>query len=99
MGAEAQSQPMPKKAGPPKRRLRNYFLDPRFQLKYTLMVVVVAVVVVRRDHATPSLDQLRDHVRTSLPAYCAPRLVTFREDLPRTSLGKLARGELAEPDR
>jgi len=45
MGAEAQSQPMPKKAGPPKRRLRNYFLDPRFQLKYTLMVVVVAVVV------------------------------------------------------
>lgn len=46
MGAEAQSQPMPKKAGgPPKRRIRNYFLDPRFQLKYTLMVVVVAVLV------------------------------------------------------
>ncbi len=45
MGAEAQSQPMPKKAGPPKRRVRNYLLDPRFQLKYTGMVVVVAVVV------------------------------------------------------
>lgn len=36
---------MPKKAGPPKRRVRNYLLDPRFQLKYTGMVVVVAVVV------------------------------------------------------
>lgn len=46
MGAEAQSQPIPKNAGPPpKRRLRNYLLDPRFQLKYTGMVVGVTVLV------------------------------------------------------
>jgi hypothetical protein len=31
--------------GPPKRRLRNYLLDPRFQLKYTGMVVGVTLVV------------------------------------------------------
>jgi methyl-accepting chemotaxis protein len=34
------------RAGPhPKRRLRNYLLDPTFQLKYTAMVVGVTVVV------------------------------------------------------
>lgn len=31
--------------GPPKRQLRNYLLDRRFQLKYTGMVVGVTVVV------------------------------------------------------
>lgn len=31
--------------GPPKRRLRNYLLDARFQLKYTGMVVCVTLVV------------------------------------------------------
>jgi nitrogen fixation/metabolism regulation signal transduction histidine kinase len=31
--------------GPPKRRLRNYLLDARFQLKYTGMVVGVTLVV------------------------------------------------------
>ncbi len=30
---------------PPKRRLRNFLLDPRFQLKYTGMVVVVTVII------------------------------------------------------
>ncbi|MCB9662240.1 MAG: hypothetical protein R3B40_20535 [Polyangiales bacterium] len=35
----------PPKGGKPKRHLRNYLLDPRFQLKYTGMVVLVTVVV------------------------------------------------------
>ena len=45
--AEANAQTMPQQAqgGPPKRRLRNYLLDTRFQLKYTAMVVVVTVIV------------------------------------------------------
>src|SRR5687768_1105664 len=43
MATEVQS--MPKPGGPPKRRLRNYLLDARFQLKYTGMVVVVTVLV------------------------------------------------------
>jgi methyl-accepting chemotaxis protein len=44
MSANAES--LPKQTGaPPKRRLRNFLLNPRFQLKYTGMVVGVTVVV------------------------------------------------------
>ncbi|MEM6954728.1 MAG: hypothetical protein AAF645_03540 [Myxococcota bacterium] len=41
MGSQAEA----KAKGPPKRRLRNYLLDPRFQVKYTSMVVVVTVMI------------------------------------------------------
>jgi nitrogen fixation/metabolism regulation signal transduction histidine kinase len=44
MGANAETLPKPT-GGAPQRRLRNYLLDPRFQLKYTGMVVVVTVAV------------------------------------------------------
>jgi len=44
MTANAQSAPK-KGGGPPKRRLRNYLLEPRFQLKYTGYVVLVTVLV------------------------------------------------------
>ncbi|MCA9615842.1 MAG: hypothetical protein KC586_23970 [Myxococcales bacterium] len=44
MSANAETRPVPQGA-PPKRRLRNYLLDTRFQLKYTGMVVLVTVVV------------------------------------------------------
>lgn len=43
MATEAQS--MPKSGQGPKRRLRNFLLDARFQLKYTGMVVAVTVIV------------------------------------------------------
>src|SRR5687767_2440986 len=45
--AEANAGTMTQQAGgpPPKRRLRNYLLDPQFQLKYTGMVVLVTVLV------------------------------------------------------
>lgn len=40
------AEPMPKpQGGPPKRQLRNYLLDTRFQLKYTGMVVGVTLLV------------------------------------------------------
>ena len=45
MTAEAQSMPKKSGGGPPKRRLRNYLLDPGFQLKYTGAVVLVTVLV------------------------------------------------------
>ncbi|MCU0677469.1 MAG: hypothetical protein MUE69_32355 [Myxococcota bacterium] len=44
MSANAETRPVPQGA-PPKRRLRNYLLDTRFQLKYTGMVVLVTVAV------------------------------------------------------
>lgn len=43
MAAEVDS--LPQSSGPPKRRMRNFLLDKRFQLKYTGMVVAVTVVV------------------------------------------------------
>lgn len=43
MSANAETRPM--QGPPPKRRLRNYLLDTRFQLKYTSMVVLVTVIV------------------------------------------------------
>ena len=44
MPANAETMPKPA-GGPPKRRLRNYLLDPTFQLKYTGMVVGVTLAV------------------------------------------------------
>ncbi len=44
MATEAQSVPKQGQA-PPKRRLRNFLLDARFQLKYTGAVVAVTVIV------------------------------------------------------
>ena len=41
----SQAQSLPKSDAPPKRHLRNYLLQPRFQLKYTGMVVGVTMVV------------------------------------------------------
>jgi nitrogen fixation/metabolism regulation signal transduction histidine kinase len=43
--ATSEAQSMPKSGQGPKRRLRNYLLDARFQLKYTGMVVAVTVLV------------------------------------------------------
>jgi len=44
MPANAQTMPKPA-GGPPKRRLRNYLLDARFQLRYTGYVVGVTLLV------------------------------------------------------
>ena len=60
--------------------------------------VVCTLVVPVAGLERPTIDDLRTQVKSSLPAYCAPRQVTFRDDLPRTGLGKLARAELAEFD-
>lgn len=56
---------------------------------------VVTALVVPRDRAVGvSLEALRDRVKAELPPYCAPRRVVIVADLPRTSLGKLRRGDL-----
>src|SRR6185312_16961120 len=39
----------------------------------------------------PTLAELRDHVRATLPAFMAPRELRLIEVVPRTSLGKPAR--------
>ncbi len=54
---------------------------------------VVKLVVVRKD---PSLtaDALRDWLRGELTAYKVPKIIEFREELPKSNVGKILRREL-----
>lgn len=54
---------------------------------------VVAVVVLSGD-AAPSLDEIRDFVRTELPAWNAPKELVVVDALPKTALGKIRKSEL-----
>ncbi len=56
---------------------------------------VTAFVVPTDPAAPPSLEVLRDAVRAELPAYCAPRQLVLVDEVPRTAVGKVRRGELA----
>ena len=56
---------------------------------------VVAYVVAGGD--PPSLDELRDHVKASMPAFNAPRAIVLVEEVPRTALGKIVRAAFAHP--
>ncbi len=56
---------------------------------------VVAIVVPADPSAPPSLDELRAHAKTVLPAFCAPRELRLVERIPRTALGKPRRDLLA----
>jgi O-succinylbenzoic acid--CoA ligase len=59
---------------------------------------VTAVVVPADPGAPPTLDQLRDHAKEVLPAFCAPRAMVLVESLPRTALGKVRRAALLVDD-
>jgi len=56
--------------------------------------IVVALVVPVPAQPPPDLQLLRSFVSEQLPTFMAPRAVEYREHLPRTSLGKLRRGDL-----
>ena len=57
----------------------------------------VKIFVVRKD---PDLtaDDLLDYCRTQLTGYKRPHHVEFRDELPKTNVGKILRRELREPD-
>ena len=54
---------------------------------------VVKAVVVRKD---PSLSEeaIIAHCRESLTGYKVPKIIEFREELPKTNVGKILRREL-----
>jgi len=54
---------------------------------------VVAVIVASGD-STPSLNELREHVRKDLPVWNAPKELVVVDQLPKTALGKIRRSEL-----
>ena len=53
--------------------------------------IVTAFVV---SSADLSLEEIRDHVKQSLPAYCAPKQIRLISEIPRTALGKPQRSIL-----
>lgn len=53
---------------------------------------VHAFVVTR---TSVSLDEVRDHVKATLPAHCAPKHLHVVHEIPRTALGKPRRSALA----
>ena len=52
---------------------------------------VTAVVVPADPASAPTVDELRDAVKSQLPAYCAPRAIELVDKLPKTPLGKTQR--------
>lgn len=56
---------------------------------------VVAVFVVRKD-SNLTAQQVIDHARTGLTGYKVPRHVYFRDELPKTNVGKILRRVLRD---
>ena len=56
----------------------------------------VKLVVVRKDPAL-TVQQIQDYCRDQMTAYKVPRLVEFRDELPKTPVGKILRRELRSP--
>ena len=58
---------------------------------------VVKIFVVKKDQ---SLDEkaLKAHCREQLTAYKVPKLIEFRDELPKTNVGKILRRELREEE-
>jgi long-chain acyl-CoA synthetase len=56
---------------------------------------VVKLFVIRKD---PNLTEqaLIEYLRTKLTRYKVPKLIEFREDLPRSNVGKVLRRELKQ---
>jgi o-succinylbenzoate---CoA ligase len=55
---------------------------------------VVAVIVPTDFANPPTLDTLRAHTKTELPAYAAPQEIIVRAELPKTASGKVQRTQL-----
>jgi long-chain acyl-CoA synthetase len=55
----------------------------------------VKLVIVRKN---PELTeaQVREHCKTSLTGYKLPKVIEFRNDLPKTPVGKILRRELRD---
>jgi long-chain acyl-CoA synthetase len=57
----------------------------------------VKLVVVRKDPAL-TVEQIQDYCKDKLTAYKVPRQVEFRQELPKTPVGKILRRELRSPN-
>jgi long-chain acyl-CoA synthetase len=55
----------------------------------------VKVVIVKKDPGL-TVDQVKAHARENLTGYKQPRIVEFRDELPKTNVGKILRRELRD---
>jgi long-chain acyl-CoA synthetase len=55
----------------------------------------VVAYVIRKDRGV-TVDMIRDHCRQSLTGYKVPKLVIFRDELPKSPVGKVLRKDLRE---
>ena len=58
----------------------------------------VKVYIVLKEGSTVTEEELNKFARKSLAAYKAPRLYEFREELPKTAVGKILRRTLVEEE-
>ena len=56
----------------------------------------VKIVVVKKDPALTA-EVLKQHCRDNLTGYKVPKYIEFRDELPKTNVGKILRRELREP--
>ncbi|WP_027408331.1 long-chain-fatty-acid--CoA ligase [Anoxybacteroides tepidamans] len=56
----------------------------------------VKAIVVLKDGKTASEEEIIDYCRQNLASYKVPRLVEFRQELPKTNVGKILRRVLRE---
>ena len=54
----------------------------------------VCAFVVRRDNQSPTAEQLREYCKAHLTAYKVPKRIEFREQLPKSNVGKILRRDL-----
>jgi long-chain acyl-CoA synthetase len=59
---------------------------------------VVKAVIVPRDGDGLSEDELRDYCEPRLAAYKLPKIIEFRQELPKSMVGKVLRRQLREED-
>ena len=55
----------------------------------------VVAYVIRKDRGV-TVEMIRDHCRQSLTAYKVPKLVIFRDELPKSPVGKVLRKDLRQ---
>ncbi len=59
---------------------------------------VVKVFVALKPGASTTVEDIRDHCRDNLAAYKVPKIVEFRGELPKTTVGKIMRRALRDDD-
>ncbi len=58
----------------------------------------VKLFVVKKDPAL-TVEQVKDYCRTNLTGYKNPKMIVFRDSLPKTNVGKILRRELRDIDK